>query len=66
MTICVDRITRRKAVDVPHKNLLPISRDLRNKNNAEISRNTMSRFLSDVVNFGKIGIKKSFIRKKIN
>lgn len=44
MTIHLDRIVRRKAVDDPQKNDAAIIRDLRSENYAEISQSTLSRF----------------------
>lgn len=60
----VDKIIKRKAIVDVKKNAAVIARELREENLADISQSTVSRRLTAVGLFGRIGVKKPLISKK--
>lgn len=60
----VDRLLRKKFLIDVRKSAGMIAQELRDENLADVSRITVSRRLTDVELFGRIGVKKPLISKK--
>lgn len=60
----VDKVIKRKAVADVKKNAAIIARELREENLADISQSTVSRRLTEVGLFGRVGVKKPRIVKQ--
>lgn len=63
MTFLVERFIWKIVLDDPHKNDVAMSLGLKNKNIAEIRLSTESRRLRHVKLYGKVVVKKPFIKK---